>query len=800
MATLEKLYQALDKADAAGAADDARDIAAMIREEKARQAQERTAAPTQPIELPEMETVEPAEPPSKLDLAEDVVGAVSNLITGDDRTTPQIEALPDWSQLPEYDSEDSLRQAKSAINAMISSPEEALKILKENFPGVTYRKDEKGNLIVTSSVDGKDYAVKPGFRTSDIPRLLTMYTVFAKAAGARTALGAALGSGATQAAIEAGQAASGGDFDIKDVGVAGVLGGAFPLAGRAIKTVGAPAKRLAMSVLGMAPEAAQAAAPAATKAAAETVAGAAKEGAEDVVGMIKKAVGTFGGKKAQRELASLADVDEELVGLAREENILGSSSPDYFTRNEALVSFNQGVKSPKGSVAGGQEEKGLAEIRGAFREKFAREAGAESLDKSAMDAAIRKRLQQGERFFADNAKKAYTAIAQKVSQADRHPAARVVADVEKELADLGGDVAGLSEVEREVITRLKPKVVKVDGQDVVVEPTYHAIDKVRRDIGRKIDAAKNKVVGATINEDLGTLNRLYGSISDDLEEAAAKYGLAEDFAAAKELARKKFQYQRRQKDLFGYGGSSLPKWRAALAKVQKGDTSDLVPLLKATPKEQRASVMATVIEDHLSQGGERSIERTASLAQSLRQNSKAAAAVLSPLPENARRTLINQGKLAEAITNATKKRTYTGLSMTPREALDGSNQLQTKLLGLAAVASPSMTVRALSAVGAIWKTLKGSRFEAWDKLLSSPEWLNLVISAPGRARETAARRMAQSSPFRRFVQEMGSPRELSNPERWILESMQAANADVTQPTAALVAQDDEPNSQVYTGR
>lgn len=796
MATVEQLNAAIRAAHAKGRQDLVRKLALMKLQV---QDEEREAQIQQPIELPEMETVEPAEPPSKLDMAEDVVGAVSNLITGDDRTTPQIEALPDWSQLPEYD-EPSLQQKRAQLYALISSPEEAAKILKANFPGVKYRKDEKGNLIITSSVDGKDYAVKPGFRTSDLPRALSLAAMFSPAGAAKTVGGAALGSAATQAAIEAGQAASGGDFDINDVGVAGVLGGAFPLAGRAIKTVGAPAKRLAMSVLGMAPEAAEAAAPAAAKAATGAVGGAAKEGAEDVVAMIKKAVGTFGGKKAQRELASFADIDEDLVRLAREENILGLSSPDYFTRNEALVSFNQGVKSPKGSVSGGQEEKGLAEIRESFRKKFMNESGADSLDKSAMDVAIRKKLQKGEQFFADNAEKAYTAISQKFSQADRHPARRVVADVEKELADLGGDMAGLSEVEREVITRLKPKVVKADGQDVVVEPTYHAIDKVRRDIGRKIDAAKNKVVGATINEDLGTLNRLYGSISDDLEEAAARYGLAEDFAAAKALARKKFDFQRRQKELFGYGGSSLPKWRAALTKVQKGDTSDLIPLLKATPKEQRPTVLATVIEDHLAEGGERSIARTSSFARSLNQNAKAKAAVLSVLPENARRTLINQGKLAEAITDATRKRTYTGLSTTPREAIDGSNQLQTKLLSLAAVASPSLAVRAAASVGTIWKMLKGSKFEAYDKLLASPEWLNLVITAPGRARETAARRMAQSSPFRRFVQEMGSPRELSNPERWILESMQAANADVTQPTAALVAQDDEPNSQVYAGR
>lgn len=137
-------------------------------------------------------------------------------VTGSERSTPEVEALPDWTTMPELNSL-SVDSFQAALGTMITNPQESVAIIRAQFPGVQVRQDEKGNFILRSSADGQEYAIKPGFRVSDIPRALGGLAAFTPAGRATTAGGAAISGGLTQAGIEASQAATGGEFNAEEV-------------------------------------------------------------------------------------------------------------------------------------------------------------------------------------------------------------------------------------------------------------------------------------------------------------------------------------------------------------------------------------------------------------------------------------------------------------------------------------------------------------------------------------------------------------------------------------------------------
>jgi hypothetical protein len=180
------------------------------------------------------------------------IEGVAETITGSERSTPEIEAAPDWTTMPELN-ELSLASAGTALGTMFTSPEESVKIIQANYPGVEVRQDAKGNYILRSQ-NGKEYGIKPGFRFSDVPRAAGGIFAFTPAGAARTVAGAAGGAALTQAGIEATQAATGGTFNPSEVALAGAGGAGGQLLAEAIPLVVSGVRNLRRGPAGALPE------------------------------------------------------------------------------------------------------------------------------------------------------------------------------------------------------------------------------------------------------------------------------------------------------------------------------------------------------------------------------------------------------------------------------------------------------------------------------------------------------------------------------------------------------------------
>ena len=214
---------------------------------------EMTAIPTQGTAAP----VQPMSPEEWLKSQTPELGffeGIGEQITGTQRATPTTQLLPDWVAMPELNTL-SMASFKSGLGTILTNPEETVQVIKSNFPDVQVYQDEKGNFVLQSSIDGQQYVIKPGFQLSDIPRAAAGMAAFTPAGRVAT-IPAAIGAGAgTQALIEGTQLATGGEFSPTEVLAAGAMGGAVPLASRAVEAVKPAAQRMVQRFTGATPEA-----------------------------------------------------------------------------------------------------------------------------------------------------------------------------------------------------------------------------------------------------------------------------------------------------------------------------------------------------------------------------------------------------------------------------------------------------------------------------------------------------------------------------------------------------------------
>lgn len=745
-----------------------------------------------------------------------VMAQAADMVTGNLRKTAETDALPDWAGMPEMN-QLSLAGAKAGIGTLMSSPDETAKIIQANFPGVQTRQDEKGNFLLRSSVDGKEYAIKPGFQPSDIPRALGTAAAFTPAGAARSISGMALASGATQGVIEATQAATGGSFDPKEVGIAAVAGGAVPLAARATgaafnagkaglaKIRGVPepipapaaAAREAAAVAPAVPE--QAAIPPVASAAAKPLA------ADELAQTARKAAeGGIGSSRAAKILAGETAPDAATVNAAKRLGIEEHLQPDHVTTNQAYRELAQAVKSIPGSETRAAEMQGLEKV-GARAEKLIDDIGG-TADLSTVSATVKKEMQSTQKALEEKADELYTRIRKEIPQNAPAPAENVLSFISKRADDLGGK-ENLSPMEKKLLARLSPKLsTKLEQAvadpeqaglllgararpvqqkvEVVKQPTYTLLDDARKDVG-----AAARMSGPFKDADTGLAKKLYELITEDQSRVVGSHGATELFNTARAAVATRKALEDDLVSLFGKAldGSIVGDLSGAVRSVSQGDTARLVRLLKAVPDNQRQMVMASGLSSAFRSAGTKgpiSFTQYAKWYEGLLRNKQAYTAVMSNLPGPARKQLSDLYRVSQGISAASRERITTGRIQAFTEQFKGADNLVDRIYAVARKSAVGAT--AGTAAGAVFGPgvgaavasaltggAKTQAIKAADALLASPEFAQMVKA--GGKETVKAKRLANSAPFKRFAAAVGKDSDLSNRERWILQVIQGQN-------------------------
>ena len=728
--------------------------------------------------------------------------------TGAERATPTTKQSADWTDLPELQNW-KWSSWKTSLGSLLAGPEEIAQVVKANNPEVKISQDEKGNFILTSPTDGKTYAIKPGFRASDIPKAVAGIAAFTPAGKAATLGGMALGAGATQAAIETSQYATGGTYNPEEIALATALAPAVPATVRGVRALralrpgaatratqageaAAMAERQGARVT-MAPEPPISPAGAAAQVVPETVPGAQVVesapylSAEQLKQTTSKAAqGGMGSKKAFESLAGQAPQNQKTVEAAKRIKIDQHLQPDHTTTSQAYRELTQAIKSIPGSEARAAEMDGLRAV-GQGADDMINEIGGLT-DLSEMSYSVKNRLQSTVDALEEQADLAYSQLRNNIPEMTRGNAGSVIAFIEKRAKRLNGS-QNLTTLEKDILKKLSPKPVKKKGKVISQTlPTYELIDDVRMDIGA---AAKEK--GPFSDTNTGLAKHLYSLIDDDQFTIAEQLGQGGAYKAAKELVKVRKGIEDDMTSLFGkwLDQSMVGKLGSATTSLSDGDADKFINILGAIPKEMRERVTASALQTAFgkaTQNGKLNFNTFAKWYEGLLENKRAHAAFMSNLPMSSRKQISDWYRVSRGIADASMERIGTGRIQAILQDFQGPDSLISKVYAVAqkGVAASNIPFSGI-AVGLMSSLSKHktSAIKAADAMINTPEFQNIVkqsVKTGAPPSKMAIRRLAVSNAFRRYAAEVKLPKEISEQERWITTALQASKTANEKPT------------------
>lgn len=146
---------------------------------------------------------------------------------------PLARDLPEIGDAPELN-ELSMKSFLASAGALFTFEDEEVGEILKKQTGATISKDVEGSLVATFPSGGTFAINKPGFSAQDLAKGIAAALAFTPGARVATGVGGALAkragtqalaAGLTEAGIQAGQTAIGGDFDLSDVALAGTFAG-----------------------------------------------------------------------------------------------------------------------------------------------------------------------------------------------------------------------------------------------------------------------------------------------------------------------------------------------------------------------------------------------------------------------------------------------------------------------------------------------------------------------------------------------------------------------------------------------
>jgi len=378
------------------------------------------------------------------------LGGIKETFTGERRTTDEIERLPTWQSMPEFQSWSTVfpEQAKVAVGTMMARPEEMSNVIKEQFPDITSRMDEMGNQILTSSVNGQEYVIKPGFEASDIPRGLSSGALFALLKG-RGLIRSGVESAGMQAGYESLQTLLGGDFGKADVGLAGAAPPALKALGFALKfgysnTIGRLLNRNS---------------PPANVTTLPTLSD------QELVDVARRAAQND--KEAIRLMAEMAAPDEKVLAAAQRLGIEDFLQPDHYTTDQGFREIAQIAKSVKPSSVGAAETQGLQKV-GQRALDLVEELGG-TTDLSRVNQQVRQTMRTTLDELGPAETSQWTNLRKGVGESIRFNPSKIIAHLEERIQKVGGEVSDLSNLEQYVYNKLMPREVygRAGGQKIL---------------------------------------------------------------------------------------------------------------------------------------------------------------------------------------------------------------------------------------------------------------------------------------------------------------------------------------------
>lgn len=711
----------------------------------------------------------------------DFAKGIPEMITGTERTTETSQRLPEWQELPELSKFWSIPTASVALGQMFASPKETEQIIQANFPNIKVDHDEKGNAIFTSAIDGKQYAFKPGFGVSDIPRAAGALTAGVATGGAASLPGLVGKEMATQAIIEATQAGTGGQFDPADVALAGAIPAGLRVAGKGLGAARRAATGADVPVATRVPDPEPTAPDTPIEAMPSADEGLYGLDQKELSGIVNKARGKgIGSKAAKKKLAKIFAQDPTVVDAAKR---LGMDlPPDVLAKEYA-----------PGALAGVTRKTQGSDPEIAWR-------------KTVDDAT-----QQAEDIMMEN-EALYASIGSEVAPSMADAAAKVKSNIEGTKAKWEADAKAIFDEKKNVV----PDSSIVELQNVedlllkrLVDIGEDEMTSVEMNLLKRVEEGnmtmkgllrhKTKMRKATQGKgnewseslDNAEIKEIESALREDQIANVSRIGgeeLGEKLREANKLWAKKSELDEHLVKEFGKDGLGNLGGKLGSAFKNIDKTQNFDRLMSMVPEELRREVLMTgVAKASRSMSGQSAVKggfgfsEYADFYRKLRSDSAKTKYFKDNIGDAAFDSMRDLFEVSKRITRARALASRgTGADLQPLlENLQAEN-LVSSVLNSGAVsgavgAMPKVGKIAVAGVGGISNALSTGGDKALNQigdLITSPQFKKLIenlATATEAEGEKMAKKFVLTNPFRQFLKH--AKIRATDPEKWILDAM-----------------------------
>lgn len=692
---------------------------------------------------------------------------IGSMITGSDRETRATQELPELQNsglLAGLDIPPAKRAGIIAALMTMTDPAEIAQALKSLSPDIGIQQDEKGNLIAANNATGARAVLnKPGASGMDALQATALGAAFAPTGRAASLVGggiakqaATLGatSAATQAAIEGGQALAGGEFNPDEVALAAGIGGAMPVAGAAIGAGVNAAKRVSGAVSDAVTDAASGsriaqnipdrgeAVPEADMLAAIK----AQQEAGNTEGLVKavtESATAKGGKKIPT-LERLADEvmpDETILQAADRLGLKDQLIPSQYSRSQAYREVEQGLASIPGSQLNAQQKQAASSLAQKADDLIQKYGG--DVDKAAVSQEFKSKGLSLIESLEMQSNDLYKRVGDAIRPSTKVSADNSVKMLREKAEDLGGPEY-LGAIERRALKAMENA------------PTYGRLDLIRRQVGEGLRGR-----GPFKDAESGSLKRLYGSLSDDQQDAAKGLGAGELYSSAKQLVSSRKTIEDTMAAALGKDltGAITSKTGAAIKSLGSGNYKDFDRIMATIPKDMQQRVVMTSLNDAFTAGSRAQKQLSApgfvDWYEGLSRNKGAKARLDKYMPKEARDTLGDIFSVARGMREASKERITTGRIQALMDNFATDGGMLAKLYGIGkqvAVAEGAGSAVGFPGAGTvgiltkIMNTEKTPIIKAADDLLSSRQFKDAIRESAKKGTEEAGNAILRRAP------------------------------------------------------
>ena len=381
------------------------------------------------------------------------------------------------------------------------------------------------------------------------------------------------------------------------------------------------------------------------------------------------------------EIVLDADIDPTFIKAADELGIDTSPIASFASKNNQFIEVEQALSAIRGSSLSAQSKEFISEVSDRAS-RLIDELGGE--ERGALSLRFTDEMTKTVDDLFNQADELYNSIDKQLDASAKVDAPETLSFITDQIKETGGKPGALLtkiKSDLETVVKSKTDVSGLTVDEIVKQPTYGLLSKVRKDVGQAI----GKKTGPFKDGELGFLKALYSRLRKDQDKFATDSGFIDELKLADSLV---IQRKGLEDSLISLLGKNIdkslePKVSQAVKGLAKGKTIEFDDIISNIPEKYRRPAIATALRDVISGRGATQADYSPNNFTKFMNNLSESGRnkLYSHLEPEGAKALDNLYRISKGINEALSQKRETGIVQATFDMFDKKRGFFTNLMG-----------------------------------------------------------------------------------------------------------------------